>query len=392
MAIPVGPVVYAVFVNETKIPELALDVELRQCWGQHDLFFVRIEYPRTATFIPSLQLWPDNSPVRIVWGRRPDNIQMWYGYVNHHSVKANADSGSKAFQVTYVCIGMSKPMNTDKTRTWGEVTPTYIARTIAGEYGMRTVVTSTDWILPYEVQSNESDFCFMNRIADKVGYRFWASNGTLYMIDPSVVLQGPPAQGVPVYYMDKRFTHVDTVRELDASQGDNIPGAAKTQRVIYGIDIKSGNTYTASASNDTSPAITQIMTDWPGEDANQGARLVQAWQNRSQFWMSATAELFGTSYLYPGKALLLQGAQLPADFSGFWIVGCVEHILKASGTTLATSDKYITRAEILRNETALTPKIKSINQVVPEFTLCSLFNGVWRSNNMSIIYDGVQGV
>lgn len=392
MALPVGPVVYAVYVNGIQIPEFPLDVELRQCWGHHDLFFLRIEYPRTANYIQALQLWAENAPVQIIWGRRPDNIQLWYGYVNHHNIKANADSGSKTLQITYICIGMTKPMNTDRTRTWGQVTPTYIARKIAGEYGMRAVLTKTDWVLPYEVQANESDFKFLNRIADKVGFRFWASNGTLYFIDPSVVLTGSAEQGVPIYSLDKRFTQVDTIRELEMNQGDNLPGAVKTKRILYGIDAESGNTYQANAITDQVTSVEQIMKVWPAESYDQGKRLVQAWQNRSQFWVSATAELFGTSYLYPGKSVMLQGYQLPQGAAGFWIVGRCEHVMKASGTTMTAADKYVTRTELLRNTTALTPKVKSVDKITPEFITCKLFNGVWRSQDQTVMYDGVISV
>jgi phage protein D len=392
MGLPVGPVIYAITVNGSPVKDIPLDVELRQCWGKHDLFFVRIEYPRTQTNIPTMKLWPDNAPVKIIWGRRPDNIQTWYGYVNHNNPKANADSGSKAFQITYVLTGISKQMNTDKNRTWGEVTPTYIARKIAGEYGLRCVVTKTDWVLPYEVQANESDFHFLNRMSDKTGYRFWVGNGTLYFINPAVVLQGSVHQSVPVFTLDKRFTALDTVREFNMNQGDNLPGAAKTLRSLYGIDITSGNAFQANASTDQSSEIAQIMSDWPAEDYNQAQRIVQAWQDRSQFWISANAELYGTSYLYPGKAIALKGAQLPQGGSGFWLVTSTEHILKNSGTIVTSSDKYVTRVELLRNESGTLPKIKSIDKITPEFMNCSLFNGKWRADSQVTIYDGVVTV
>lgn len=391
MAIPVGPVVYSILVNGNAISEFPLDIELRQCWGQHELFFVRIEYPRQYTGIPKLKLWPDNAPVQIVWGRRPDNIQTWYGYVNHHKVDSNADSGSKATQITYICIGTSKPMNTDKTRTWGEVSPTYIARKIFGEYGLRSVLTSTDWILPHEVQSAESDFKFLNRIADKVGFRVFISGGTGYFIDPSVVLQGTSHAGVPAFYLDKRYTKVDTIRDFCMVRGDNIPGSVVANRHIYGLDPGSGTFYKVTADSNQTASIDYVLRDWPSVSQDQAKRLVQAWQNRSQFFMSASAELFGSSFIYPGKIVYLSGQQLPAEAAGYWMVGSAEHVAKSSGTVKTTSDKYVTRVDLLRNSDTYIPDF-NMTKISPEFVNCKLFDGKWISTDASVLYDGVVKV
>jgi hypothetical protein len=389
MALPVGPVVYSVTVNGTLITDFPLDVELEQCWGNHDIFTIRIEYPRTKLDVTSMSLWPDNAPVQVVWGRRPDNIQTWFGYVNHNAPASHADSGSKALQITYYLIGCSYPMNTDKTRTWGEVTATYIAKQIAAEYGFRTVLSTSNWVLPYEVQANESDFSFLNRMADKVGFRFWVSNGTLYFIDPGSVLQGASSQGVPQYTLDKRFDQVDTVRNFRMNQGANLPGATKAVRSIYGIDNTSGKVFKVSATNAPVSNIEQTMTTWPVNNMSQAQNLVDAWQSRSQFFISASAELFGNVYVYPGKLVYLSGLQMPANSAGYWIVGSADHLMLASGTSLSTSDKYVTRVQLIKNATGFTPALSTVSQVNPEFVNCQVINGQWQSTDMSVLYNGV---
>jgi phage protein D len=389
MSNPLGPVVYAIYVNEKLIGSPPpLDTELRQEWGKHDLFFIRIEYPRTYTGVNNMQLWPDNAPVRIIWGRRPSNIQTWYGYVNHHNVAQNADSGSKAMQITYCCIGTSKPMNTDKNRQWGEATPTYIAKKIASEYGLRAVLTKTDWVLPYETQGNMSDFAFLNHIADRVGYRFWVSGGTLYFLDPAVVLKGSTGQSVPSFRMDKMFTQIDTMRDFDMNEGDNLPGAAIAYRSIYGIDKQSGSIFDVTATTVNSPTIKQIKSDRYVTSVNEAKNIVQAWENFNQWWISARAELFGTTVLYPGKLIYLDGLQMPKGTRGYWIVTASDHVLKSSGSTYTVEDKYISQCQIMRNSSGVVPHIKNTTKVTPEFVTCSLKNDQWISDNQSVIYDG----
>jgi hypothetical protein len=392
MAKTVGPVAYGIFVNEQLIKNFALDIELRQGWGQHDLFFVRIEYYRGLN-LSNIKLWPDNAPVRIIWGQTPGNTQTWYGYVNHHTIDANSDSGSKAMQVTYTCIGTSKPMNTDKTRRWGQVTGTYMAKTIAAEYGLRVVLSSTNWILPSEVQANESDFKFLNRMADKTGYRFWVSGGTLYFVDPSVVLQGGLNQNVPSFYMDKSFLYLDTIRDFHMLRGDNIPGAAQTTRTIYGIDGQSGSVFSAVASNPgtVSSGVIQIFSEWPVSSQHEAQQLVNAYQSRSQFWQAATAELYGTSLIYPGKLIQLTGNQLNTEAAGYWIVASSDHVMRSSGTSDPTKDMYVTHAELLKNTSVTLPVIKNITKIIPEFVPCSLYKGVWRATRQTTIYDNPPG-
>lgn len=383
----VGPIVYAIYINGILSKEFPVDVELSQTWGQHDMFYIRIEYQRMI-MLNARSLWPDNAPVRIVWGQNPGNTQTWYGYVNHHTIDANSDSGSNAMQITYTCIGTSKPMNTDKTRTWGQVTGTYIAKKIAGEYGFRAILSTTTWVLPYEVQSNESDFHFLNRIADKIGYRFWVSGGTLYFIDPIVVIQGSGSQGVPTYYMDKSFLYLDTIRNFKMSRGDNVPGGSQSIRTIYGINEATGKPFKAVANNATATNnITQITSEWPVASVNEAQNLVNAWQGRSQFWLSATAEFYGTSYLYPGKLVYLQGNQLNNEALGYWIVSAADHVLATSGTTDPTRDKYITHVQVVKNVTKILPKLKNIQKISPEFVTCQMSNGIWQASSQTVIYD-----
>ena len=196
-----------------------------------------------ATITP----WADNAPVQITWGRQPQTIMTWYGYVNHHKMATIADSGTHNLQYTYYCIGTSKPMNTVASKAWGSVTPTYIAQQMAAKYSLRCVVTSTTWVLTNEVQANETDFQYMNRVASKTGYRFWVSGGTMYFIDPAVVLVATSTQLVPNYFMYKRLDWQDTIRDFQKYQGDNLPGSQVATRNLYGIDPLTGAFFTATA-------------------------------------------------------------------------------------------------------------------------------------------------
>lgn len=389
MSTPVGPVIYEIAVNGVIQRDFQLDVQLHQEWGMHDIFEVRIEYNRGFP-MSQIKPWPDNALVQIVWGRRPAVLNSWYGYVNHHAMSSNADSGTHNLQFKYWLIGMSKPMNSDTSYNWGNVTPTYIAKTIAAKHRLRAVVTSTTWVLNSEVQAAESDFEFMNRIADKTGYRFWVSNGTLYFLDPAAVLSGQNGQAVPVFTQDKRLDNQDTMRSFHVLKGDNLPGSNKTIRSMFGIDSNTGQTFKATARDIPSGAtVEEWNTKRVADSYSEGKQIINSWQNLSQFFVFADAELFGNQALYPGKLVYLSGTALPDHNTGYWIVASATHVMKKSGTTYAVADKYVSQCTLVRNSSATIPFIRSISPVNPEFVQCVSNHGVWVSTNQSVIYDGV---
>lgn len=382
----VGPVVYNVFVNGVPqlYPTYILDAELNQTWGHHDVFVFRVEYNR-AFKMQTIKPWPDNARVQVAWGRKPQALNMWYGYVNHHKVSGNADSGTHNLQYTYFCIGTSKPMNTVNNKFWGTVSPTYIAKQIAANHHLRAVVTSSDWVLQSEVQANETDFQFLNRIANKTGYRFWVSGGTLYLVDPAVVLVGAGQTTVPLYRMDRRVDWQDTMRDFRKLQGDNLPGAPVAKRSVWGVDTSTGKIFQASAGSGN---IQQTSTARVATSLGEGQNHVQAWQSLSQWWVAATAELFGNVTIYPGKLVSITGNAIAAADQGMWIVSSARHLMLASGTQLPTSDKYVMQVALTRNSAGGAPTIKGQTRISPEFVQCVDSGGVWYSTDVSVITDG----
>lgn len=381
----VGFVVYQVYVNGKPLSDIPLDVRVEQTWGQHDLVSVRIEYNRMRP-AGSIYVWPDNAPVTIVWGRRPQTLNTWYGYVNHHQYKSNASSGTHNNEYTYFCVGTSKPMNTETSRFWGNVTPTYIAKQIAANHRLRAVVTSTNLVLANEMQANMSDFDFMNYVAGKTGYRFWVSGGTLYFIDPAAVLYGTSGQAVPVFYQDKLLTQQDTLRDFDMLQGDNLPGSTVATRQMYGIDSTTGHVFQASTG---SGSVVKANTSRMAGSLGEANLYLSAWQSLSQFWIGATAEVFGSTTLYPGKVVNLQGTGLAGGNAGYWIVVSAKHVLLSSGNQNPANDKYATQLVIMRNTSASIPVVRGVVPISPEFTSCMLSNGVWQSVNQSVVVEGV---
>lgn len=379
----VGSVVYSITVNGTAATNMqyAFDAELRQSYGAHDMFFVRFEFPHGYPSINTLSLWPTNALVSITWGRAP-NTQTWYGYLNHYEINSDSDSGLHNQQVTYVCIGTSKVMNSDSTTIWQNTTAPTVASTIASTNYLRAVVTNTsaDQTLDYEVQSGESDFAFLNRMADKYGYRFFVSGGTLYFVDPAAALASGNTTTNPTYTMDKSLAYQDTLRNFQWNQGDNLPGGTLTNKTIYALDASSGQVVTATAPASAASTTTYINTNRIVTSQADAQDTVNSWQSLSQFWIGGTAQTFGNPLLYPGKVITLGGASLPGGAAGNWMVTSARHQMKVSGFTLPNLDRFATDVQIVRNNASADVTLTGSNAVSPEFVTMSSSGSQWQSS------------
>jgi hypothetical protein len=376
-----GPVLYTVFVNGvpyTNRPPI-VDAQLVQQYGKHDMFYLRIEYPQSqGATLSALALWPDDTPVGIQWGRVPD-VTTWYGYVNNHEVNSVSDSGTNAVQVTYACIGTSSVLNPGVSRKWEQVSPTYIATTIAQENSLRAVTTpnSQGLVLNYEAQIGESNFQFLNRIADKTGYRFWCSGGTLYMVSPVVAIEGTGSGAVPLFTQNKVPNILDTCRNFKFLAGKNLPGSVVAHRAIFGIDQNSGQRFSAvNSPGDTNRAA--IKTSYASQSYADAKARVDAWAALSQFWIGATAQLYGSTSVYPGKLVQLTGTALPDNASGFWLVSQVTQEMSVSFKDVPNLDVFTTSVTMLRNTAETNTVVLANTQPVnPEFVAMTVSNGQW---------------
>lgn len=393
--LPAGQIVYQVYVNEVLYQNKpwVMDGQLDQTYGEHDIFFLRLELDRNFVTAPEptpsqLSIWPDDVPIRVVWGRAP-NYNTWYGYVNHHENNSISKSGTNLQEILYVCIGTSMPMNIDVTRKWENVSPTYIAKTIAKETSLRAVVTPLSGVVTDEMQQCESNFNFLNKIADKFGMRFFVSGGTLYFLDPAIALFGNQASEVPVFYHDKTLIRQDTIRWYKKLSGLNMPSGIQTKRILHGIDHKTGQVFKAKADPPVSTSRIRHKKDFSVTSYHQGKQKVDAEQNIEQFFVGCQAQLFGHSLLYPGKLVDFQGWNLPGNMAGQWLIISAKHQLMESGWTIGQTDKYATDVELVRNSEAGVIMLKAQQPVIPEIVSCHLADKLWVSDNQAVISEPV---
>lgn len=375
-----GPVVYQATVGGVKYsnnPPI-VDANLQMAYGQHDMLFLRIEQNRGQMGGNSTTgTWTDGTPISLVYGRAPNNLAPWYGYINHSEVTNNSDSGTNTVQTTYVCTGTSANMNQVRSYNWQNSSPTYVAQQMAQRYGMRAVVTPIGVTFDSEMQ-NQSDFQFMNYLANKYGLQFRASNGTLYMTSPIIAVNGA-AGATPIFMSNKMAGYQDTLRDFELLSGQNLPGSVQANQTVFGIDPDTGLLYSATAQSTTGTSRSNVLhgvSPTSYQDAQAQAAGAAA---NSQFWVNGTGLVYGYPALYPGKTVAFQGGALPQGYTGQWMVTKATHNLMSSGMNQYL-DRYSVSLEVARNNSnGLT--LGGTMNLTPEITDCNLSNGVWTTQN-----------
>lgn len=382
MGTPVSKVVYYLEVLDGQRSKgIVTDVEIRQGVGEHEIAIVRVEVPRPYTGSTFMEPWPDNTPVTITWGRGVNQQARWWGYVNHHEIASDADSGTTALQFRYVLIGTSAVMNHDVTRSWNAMSYSSVAKQIAKEHNLRAIVHRCPAITSFEAQVGESDFHFLKRLADKAGFRFWVSGPNLYFMDPNILVTLGVNPGIPRFTSNKLQNKLDTLVTFEIVAGQNVPGRVVSKNTVFGVDAKTGKTLKATAGT----GVVQQTKTQSATTYAEAKKLAQGSQNKQQNWITAKAMLFGNINVQPNRLIYLEGDALPSSNSGYWLVSKVRHTLKSSLND-PQKDIFVSEVELLRNDvTGIVSD--SIQLLRPDYTYCYLNKdvNVWKSNIVTAV-------
>ncbi len=314
-------------IGTSAVTDYVSRVEIREGFGLHSMAVIDISSRPTAR-----SPFGELTPVVLDYGRSPNDVARWYGYVHHSSALASTDS--QHVVVRYVCIGTTLPMNTQRTRSWKNISPTSIVRQVGRENGLRTVISPSARRLTYWAQSGISDFNLINNLADETGFRFWVEGTTLYFLDPRILLLGQKSQDIPVFNKNQTPGSFDTLLSLSVLTGTMVPRANGTTgtSIISGLDKKTGRPIKASLSADTgaSTFLNSITTSRTVDNFADAQALMEARTLASRGWITMQATLYGTARVTPGNLVGLAGNSVSSDNSGRWMVTSTKHVINRS--------------------------------------------------------------
>jgi phage protein D len=195
---------------------------------------------------------------------------------------------------------LSHPMRRDeekKATTWQNVTDSDLAKELAQKHGFKAPdldVEATKLVIPYVAQGNETDWAFLKRRAERIGFEVYVERDTFHFHAPRDSLAQVP--GALEYRINLRSFEARLSVEKQV-----------TKVIVKGWDAENKEPIVAIASGDDTVRTVlgeKAASDFVKEDFGEGAKILHDLVPRTV----AEAEELARAYLKKSEYTLVQGA------------------------------------------------------------------------------------
>ncbi len=238
-----------------------------------------------------------------------------------------------------------------KTETYLNVSDSDVVSRLAREGSLQADVTSTSPVYPYLMQANQTNWEFMLERAQRIGYRLYVENRTLYFKPPPASPTELPLNwGQEMSHFGARLTTADQVAEVTVRGWDPKAKAAIVGRkssATSGVPIRKDNGNTGGASANSAHGVSgkQVVVDHPVFNQAEADKVAQAvLDQRSSAFVEAEAMAGGNPQLKAGVAVNVTG--VGTRFGGKYLVTRALHRY--------TAREYSTRLWASSNSGSLT--------------------------------------
>lgn len=351
-----------VFVDYTRI----VQVELELGENQHDL--VRI----VMAGIPPMAITDYiDAPVSMNWFQDSmgHNFRGYIAFVDPEFTNSQGLVNNSPFQLTTIyCFGATFDMKAKVTRSWEAPTLQSIVAELADKYQYSYSVPEDDFKYIRLVQSEESDWEFLVRVAHDMGYVVTAHGTHIHVFDRYRAI----GRQISMHLLETPNSSGDLkvrpgrILSFSGSFGKVTRNSTSNDEVITSLDstgslITVQNAPRESGLGKSLPSRFQDQLSFNLVSASYAEATLEA-RTRNKFPFEATLELTGTAGIKPGGVVDIK--RFKGNFDGLWYVSKVCHTL--------TFDKFFSQVTVLRDSTSEEPfKTKYISNVgdVPPSTI-----------------------
>lgn len=361
-----------VYVDYTRI----VQVELELGENKHDLLKV------TMAGIPPMAVTDYlNAPVNVGWFQESmgHNFKGYVVFVDPQYTNRQGEVNHSPFQLTTIhCLGASYDMKGKVTKAWEEPTLHSVVKELAEKYQYSYSIPEDDFKYVRLVQSEESDWEFLVRVADSLGYVVTLHETHIHVFDRYRAV----GRQISMHLLET----VANSRDMKMR-----PGRVLTFRGTFGNITAAGNSNDEIISSmDSSGNLVTVTTEGRGSGLGRALEsrftdqlalnLVSASyaeghleaRTRNKFTFSANIELTGTAGIKPGGVVDLR--KFNSNFDGVWYVSSVCHTL--------TFDKYTTEITVLRDSTSEEPFKKNYVSSVKEVPPSTIRSEKWCAQHL----------
>ena len=340
----------SVRVNGSALP-LAAEADLRSVTVQEDL-------EALSMFTLELHNW-DDERLQVSWSDRPlfavgNEIEIWLGYVGDiyrvmlaeiTSLEPMFTAGQPPLLLVRGYDHRHRLARGRKTRTFVQMKDSAIAGQIAREAGLRARVDATAVTLSYVIQSNQSDWDFLRRRANLIGYEVYVRDKVLYFRSPQI--SQPPADklslGADITEFSPRLSSL-TQAAMVAVRGWDVKEKKAVVASVRAAPGLGGAKLGYSVARGAFGTSTLAILGQPARNRPEADPIAQGqFSTGSLVYVEGEVVADGRPQLHAGTVVDIAGAG--QKFSGRYYVTSVTH-------TVTKEHGYQTSFTVQRNATA----------------------------------------
>lgn len=275
-------------------------------------------------------------------------------------------NNSSPFQTAViVCMGASYSMRGKKSKLWKDVSLASVVDELARTYGLSYDVPLSGRVLDRIAQETESDWKFLVRYANFLGYVVTCHGTHLHVFDPHKAAtrsisrhQISTVSNRVVATSPGKIIKFEGVFSDDRSHSD------------YVVSVQTGGLLWDVVASSPSSITTSRLPEFVDTQAEAEAVLDSALKAKYDY--EAKVQLVGSLGIQPGGVVAVD--EYNSEFDGLWYVRGVEHNIRTGAFT--------TDCHLARNHQSELERVYSIEQFVspPDPTLVG---GRWRARKMA---------
>jgi hypothetical protein len=225
--------------------------------------------------------------------------------------------------VTAFMLGASSALRSGSERKWKDKRPFEIASDVVRPYGFCLEMDTYKFSIPLFVQSAESDWQLLNRLADEIGMQLIGTNTVIRMIDPIMEIRRRKLRPL--------FT-LDVTKLISYSSAHNSIPLGFEARVFSGID-KFGQTFRVVANEGASITLPAAETVSSLEEALLAKERIERRRHRMR---RAQCVLKFNPILRSGTTIALTNG----TETNVWFITESQHMMAARGDSKTMLSLY----------------------------------------------------
>ncbi|WP_170991175.1 phage late control D family protein [Herbidospora galbida] len=323
-----------------------MDLRVQQRLGENTIMSARVHHAYHQVKNP--KILKEDSLIQVNWGTKPTGNETWFGYIHHPQFDSSAPDRNGNVEINYLMVGTGHLLTDQRRKTWLKMSDSAIAREIAKQYGLSSVVHKTSKVHEWLLQDGESDMAFLTRRAKESGRKFWVENAVLYFVDVAAWSAG---KGIvmPEYDVHKDPNLPTDVLRFQADVGADMPQQGRQyRRAIHGVDHQTGKMI-KSKNADDSKARHDVLGYTRADNMEDLNYQLDAHTISTSEWVGASATLAGDIILTPGQPIKIKGRAVPKDAHGVWMIVAADHRLRSYGSAAVGNSMFLTDVKLARN-------------------------------------------